>query len=388
MRTLIIILGLMVIFGVLLDAFETIVLPRRVQRHFRLTAWFYRRTWLPWRLLASRIKSVRRRENFLGYFGPLSLIFLLALWAFSLILGFALLQYGFGKHVQLGGEPINFWALLYLSGETFFTLGLGDIVPTGAAARVLTVLEGGMGFAFLGVVIGYLPTIYSSFSRREIEISLLDARAGSPPTAAELLARLGNCPEQTVLDQIFKDWERWAAEVLESHLSYPALSFFRSQHNNQSWLGALTTILDSTALVISGIDGIRNEQAKITFAMARHAVVDLAQVVNARYDPGYSDRLPPEELARLREALAKRGIRLSDKPESETKLRHLRSLYEAYALGIGRNLLITLPPWIHSERKKDNWQSGPWDKAIQATDPDTHPLSETVQLNVHVEDHF
>lgn len=388
MRALIIIFGLMVIFGVLLDAFETIVLPRRVQRHFRLTAWFYRRTWRPWRLFATRIKSVSRRENFLGYFGPLSLIFLLVLWALGLICGFAILQYGFGKNVQLAGEHINFWTLLYLSGETFFTLGLGDVLPTGTAARALTVLEGGMGFAFLGVVIGYLPTIYSSFSRREIEISLLDARAGSPPTAAELLARLGNCPEQTVLDQIFKDWERWAAEVLESHLSYPALSFFRSQHSNQSWLGAMTTILDATALVISGVDGIRSEQAKITFAIARHAVVDLAQVVNARYDPNHSDRLPAQELARLREALAKRGIRLNDKPEGEQKLRHLRSLYEAYALGIARNLLITLPPWILSEKKKDNWQSGPWDKAIQASDPDTHPLSDSVQLSVHVEDHF
>jgi len=388
MHVLIIIFGLMVIVGVLLDAFETIVLPRRVQRQFRLTAWFYRRTWRPWRLLASRIKSVRRRENFRGYFGPLSLIFLLALWAFSLILGFALLQYGFGEHVQLANERISFWALLYLSGETFFTLGLGDIVPTWPAARVLTVLEGGMGFAFLGVVIGYLPTIYSSFSRREIEISLLDARAGSPPTAAELLARLGNCPEQTVLDQIFKDWERWAAEVLESHLSYPALSFFRSQHNNQSWLGALTTMLDATSLVISGVDGIRSEQAKITFAIARHAVVDLAQVVNARYDPHNSDRLPIQELARLREMLAKRGIRLNDKPEAEKKLRHLRSLYEAYALGLARTLLITLPPWMHPEKRKDNWQSGPWDKAIQAADPDTHPLSESVQVPVHVDDHF
>ena len=91
-----------------------------------------------------------------------------------------------------------------------------------------------------------------------------------------------------MLDQILRDWERWAAEVLESHLSYPALSFFRSQHNNQSWLGALITILDGSALVIAGVDGLRNEQAKITFAMARHAVVDLAQVVNARYNPQFA----------------------------------------------------------------------------------------------------
>jgi hypothetical protein len=366
MHILIAIAGIAVIFLILLDAFETVVLPRRVQRHFRLTAWFYRRTWRPWRTIGSHINSPGRRENFLGYFGPLSLIFLLAFWAFGLIFGFALLQYGAGEHVQLGNEPITFGALVYHSGETFFTLGYGDITPTSGIARTLAVLEAGMGFAFLGIVVGYLPTIYSSFSRREIEISLLDARAGSPPSAAELLARLGNYPEQAGLDRVFRDWEHWAAEVLESHLSYPALSFFRSQHNNQSWLGALTTILDATALVVTGVDGIRGEQAKITFAMARHAVVDLAQVVNARYDPQMPDRLPTADLARLRQSLAERGLKMRDDSEAEDKLARLRSQYEPYAQAIARNLLITLPPWIHPEKRKDNWQAGPWDRAIQA----------------------
>jgi len=358
--------GIAIILSVLLDAFETVVLPRRVQRHFRISSWFYTRTWIPWRKISSRIKSPSQRENFLGYFGPLSLLFLLALWAVGLIFGFALLQFGAGGHLQLSGEPITFGRLIYHSGETFFTLGYGDIVPNSGIARALAVLEAGMGFGFLGTVIGYLPTIYSSFSRREIEISLLDARAGSPPTAAELLARFAADPRQVVIDQIFRDWERWAAEVLESHLSYPALSFFRSQHNNQSWLGALTTMLDATALVIVGVDGVRADQAKVTFAIARHAVVDLAQVVYARYDPLVPDRLPASELARLRQSLAERGVKLEEGNEAEQKLAQLRALYEPYALGVGRNLLINLPPWIHPEKKKDNWQAGPWDRAIQA----------------------
>ena len=303
MHVLSAIAGIFSILAILLDAFETVVLPRRVRRTFRISNWFYRRTWIPWRKLAGRIENQSRRENFLGYFGPLSLIFLLALWAAGLICGFALLQYGAGEHFRLSGEPMTFGLLVYHSGETFFTLGYGDIIPSSGVARALAVIEAGLGFGFLGVVIGYLPTIYSSFSRREIEISLLDARAGSPPTATELLARFGNCPQQEVLDQIFRDWERWAAEVLESHLSYPALSFFRSQHNNQSWLGALTTILDGSALVMAGVDGLHDQQAKITFAMARHAVVDLAQVVNARYNPEVADRLPPAELDRLRQSL-------------------------------------------------------------------------------------
>jgi hypothetical protein len=366
MHILATLVGIAIVLTVLLDAFETVILPRRIRRALRLSTWFYRSTWVPWIKIARRIRSANQQENFLGYFGPLSLIMLLALWAAGLIFGFTLMQFGAGDHVQLRGQSVSFYGLLYHSGETFFTLGYGDIVPISTIARFLSVLEAGMGFGFLGAVIGYLPTIYSAFSKREIEISLLDVRAGSPPTSAELLGRFGSSLRQDILDQIFRDWERWAAEVLESHISYPALSFFRSQHSNQTWLGALTTILDATSLIIAGVDGIKSDQAKSTFAMARHAVVDLSQIVNARYDPHMADRLPADDLTKLRRALSDRGLKFPDGVESEQKLVYLRSLYEPYAIAMARNLFITLPPWIHSEKRKDNWQAGPWDRAIQA----------------------
>ncbi len=365
MHALAAIAGILIILSVLLDAFETIVLPRRVQRSFRLTSWFYRHTWVPWVKLSRLIKAPARREAFLSYFGPLSMIFLLGIWAFGLIFGFAVLQSGFGHHVKLGNDPITFRLLLYHSGETFFTLGYGDIVPTTGLARALAVVESGMGFAFLAIVIGYLPIVYQAFSQREVEISLLDSRAGSPPTAMELLNRLGCCPDQSVLDQVFRDWERWAAELLESHLSYPPLSFFRSQHGNQSWLGALTVVLDVTSLVIAGIETIRPDQAKLTFAMARHAAVDLAQVVDAQYDPNINGRLTAEALQELRRRLAENGLKLRQNEIADQKLTKLRSLYEPYVEGIARNLLMNLPPWMPKERKKDNWQGGPWDKMIQ-----------------------
>jgi hypothetical protein len=380
------IVGIFTVVLVLLDAFETIVLPRRIRREFRLSRVFYRRTWQPWRRIAESIDAPGRRENFLGYFGPLSLIFLLALWACGLIFGFTLLQYGAGDHLQLNNQPVTFYTLIYHSGETFFTLGYGDIVPTSSVARFLAVLEAGMGFGFLGTVIGYLPTIYSSFSRREIEISMLDERAGSPSTASELLSRMGKSTQQDVLDGVFRDWERWAAEVLESHLSYPALSFFRSQHNNQSWLGALTTVLDASSLVIAGVDGLRSDQAKLTYAIARHAVVDLSQVVTARYDPNFPDRLPDEQMAQLRKSLQDRGVKLGEGAQFEQKLSYLRSLYEPYAQAIARNLLITLPPWIHEEKKKDNWQAGPWDRIIQARG--LAILGQKIKLIPEIDDHF
>jgi Ion channel len=366
-----VVFGIAIIWAVLLDAFETVVLPRRVLRHFRLTAYFYRRTWIPWRRVASWIKNTSRQQNFLGYFGPLSLILLLGVWAAGLIFGFALIQYGMGGHEQLSGEPLTFGKIVYHSGETFFTLGYGDIVPTSGLARALSVIEAGMGFAFLGVVIGYIPVVYASFSRREIQISMLDARAGSPPTAAELLVRLAGRSDdpgmdQKVLDDVLRDWERWAAELLESQISYPVLTFFRSQHSNQSWLAALTTMLDVTSLVLTGIEGVHPGQAKLTFAMARHAAVDLAQVVNARHDPEAPDRLPDAEYEALRGALAAAGLQLRSDEYGRDKLAKLRSMYEPYVHATGRNLMLTPPAWRRPEKTRDNWQAGPWDRVIQA----------------------
>lgn len=366
MHTLAIISGAAIILLVLTDAFETVVLPRRVRRHFRITILFYRNTWRPYARLASRIRSQAQRETVLGYFGPLSMIALLVIWALGLIVGFALLQYGGGTHLAFGNQPITFRLLLYHSGETFFTLGYGDITPASYYSRALSVVEAGMGFGFLAVVIGYLPTIYSAFSRREIEISLLDARAGSPPSAAELLTRTLSGVDRGTLDRLLHDWERWAAEVLESHLSYPVLSFYRSQHSNQSWLGALTVILDATALVIAGIEGVNSEQARWTYKMARHAVVDLAQVVNAHYDPMAEERLTDQDLLQIRRQFAEKGLKLGDGAVVEAKLHELRMKYEPYVLGIARVLYITVPRWVRQDNIKDNWQSGPWDRMIQA----------------------
>ena len=368
MKILALVAGSTLVFAILLDAFETIVLPRRVTRSFRFTALFYRFTWRPWAKMARLVPAPRRRESYLSYFGPLSLIVLLALWAFALIVGFALLQYGAGTRLQAAPGSMDFGGLLYFSGTTFFTLGYGDVVPLSGAARALAVLESGVGFGFLAMVIGYLPVIYNSFSRREVEISLLDARAGSPPSAQEFLSRMAGAHNQPLLDRFLHEWEHWAAEVLESHISYPVLALFRSQHINQSWLGALTTILDVSAMIIVGIDGIASNQARLTFAMARHAVVDLAQVVAARYDAHAPDRLSAQELISLRQSLAANGLQLRSGEEADRKLQALRSMYEPYVLALADRLLLRLPEWSSATKVKDNWRSSPWDKLIAQQD--------------------
>ena len=357
MRSWAIAAGILIILIVLWDAFETTVLPRRVSRRFRLTRFFYQATWKPFRAVARGIRPGNPRENFLSVYGPLSLILLLGTWAFGLIVGFALLQWGLGSRLTLPAGISGFRADLYLSGTTFFTLGLGDVAPLSGASRALTVFEGGMGFGFLALVIGYLPVLSQAFSRREATIALLDARAGSPPTAAELLRRHGYAEGGRALSSLFQEWERWSAELLESHVSFPVLGYYRSQHDNQSWVAALTTILDTSSLIVARVDAGPAREARLAFAMARHAVVDLARIFHQEARAPESDRLPPAERARLEQALGAGGMTLKKEPGSDQHLDHLRRMYEPYVHALGEFLLMPLPAWVPPAGAKDNWQT-------------------------------
>src|SRR3989440_2289428 len=353
--------GVLLITGVLWDVFETIVLPRRVTRRIRLTRLFYRFTWSPWWAISRLIRKKKRRETFLGIYGPLSLLVLLTVWAASVVFGFALLHWAIGSKVVPANNAASLLTDLYYSGTTFFTLGLGDVTPSGAGARTITVIEASIGFGMLALVIGYLPVLYQAFSRREVNISMLDARAGTPPTAVELLCRHQEARSMPNLDQWLRDWEMWAADLLESHLSYPVLCFFRSQHDNQSWLSALTTILDTCALVMVGIDGVPKWQAQLTFKMTRHAVVDLSQVFNTSPLQHDGKRLPDGELDRLRSALAQAGVPLRSEPGDDGTLAELRSMYEPYITVLSDYLLMPLPGWLPKSRAIDNWQTSAWE---------------------------
>jgi hypothetical protein len=361
-----VILGVLLILVVLWETFETIVLPRRVTRQFRLTRLFYRATWQFWAALAAMRGSRKKRDSLLSYYGPLSLLLLLGLWALALVMGFGLLHYGL--HDKLAGALFasDFGNALYLSGTTLFTLGLGDVLPASPLGRFITVLEAGIGFGFLALVIGYLPVLYQAFSRREVTISLLDARAGSPPTAYEMLRRQSGVHGMEALTELLQDWELWSADLMESHLSYPALAYFRSQHDNQSWIASLTAILDVCALAMVGLEGMCQYQARMTFAIARHALVDLSQVFNAPPDKeARFDRLPPPALEELRKGLHAAGFQLADGSAAAEELRRLRALYEPYALSLAQYLRLELPPWIKGATAKDNWQTTAWQQSQQ-----------------------
>jgi hypothetical protein len=355
MRILALVAGFLFLFTVLLDAFQTIILPRRATGRFRLTRLFYVATWRPWVFFARRVGNPRKRETAFSFYGPLSLIFLLVVWAGAMVVGFALLFYAQGSPFNDAAQHAGIRSDLYVSGTTIFTLGLGDVTPQGAGARALVILESGTGLGFLAVVMGYFPVLYSAFSRREVSISLLDARAGSPPTAAELLRRHSYQGAEQALSLLLVEWERWSAELLESHISYPQLCYFRSQHSNQSWISALTAILDTSALLIAGVRGHEARQAQLTFAMARHAMVDLAQIFSLSPANDAADRLPAERYEQLYNLLCQSGVSVCRDGHSIERLREMRALYEGYALTLSDYLCMPLPPWMADQPHKDNW---------------------------------
>ncbi len=277
------------------------------------------------------------------------------------MIGFACLHWAAGSALNTPDGQQSFLTDLYLSGTTFFTLGLGDVSPRTTFARFLVVLEAGIGFAFLALIIGYVPPLNQAFSRREVSISLLDACAGSPPTAAEMLLRHRDAFGMEALQELLHEWELWSAEFLELHLSYPVLAYFRSQHDNQSWLAALTTILDTTSLVIAGVEGACQRQAERTFAMARHAAVDLAIVFYTPPLEPEQDRLPGAELVHLRSILAASGVKLREGNDSDRKLAELREMYEPYLCSLSKYFCIAIPPWIHASKVPDNWQMSVWE---------------------------
>ena len=360
------------LFGVFLiglivwEGFETIILPRSVVRPLRITRGFYRLLWPISARIARKLPD-DRRDLFLSYFGPLSLPLLLVVWAGGLVIGFALLQWALPEGLARVPGMNRYGTALYQSGVTFFTLGYGDVVPRTNIARFVAVSEAGIGFGFLAVVIGYLPVLYQAFSRREAIISLLDSRASSPPSATEMLKRHGESHQMANLAPMLRNWEVWASEQLESHLSYPVLTYYRSQHDHQSWLGALTAIMDTCSLLMVGTAGDPDWQsgvqwqARSTMAMCRHMLVDLAYIFNLPPRPLDRDRLPLDDLATLRRILAQAGLPLCDGPEDDQKLADLRGLYEPYAHALSDFLLFSLPAWLPDPDTPDNWQTSAWD---------------------------
>ena len=355
----------LLIVWVLWDAFETILLPRRVPARLRPSRFVLRWLWGLWSAIARAITIRGPRENFLSYYALLGVLALVIVWAGGLVTGFAMVHWAEGSHLAGGAITPGFAADLYMSGTTFFTLGLGDLHPTTTSARIVTVIEAGTGFGFLALVIAYVPVIYQAFSKREARITMLDEWAGSPPSAAVLLRRCFESADPNVLSPLLKDWETAAAEILESHLSYPILCFFRSQHDNQSWLASMVAILDTCALAVVGVERLDPFQARLTFAIGRHALVDLCQTLRLRPTPVVELAESAGDSGELRRWLTAAGVKLAEGADADRRLSELRALYLPYAEPLSALLLMRLPTVLPPPKARYNWETTAWAKTAR-----------------------
>jgi Ion channel len=335
--------GIVLLVITLLDVFSTLVMPRASRRRVRLTRLLFLATWRPWRWVGVRMNTLEQRERVLAVAAPVFFFILLVTWAGLAVVGYALLLWSPAfVHGVHGPGAGSFPTALYFSGSSLFTIGFGDVVATGLT-RAVVIVEGATGLGLVAVVIAYLPVLYQAFNRREVGIMLLDARAGSPPSGPELLRRTGGQGLAGDLPELFREWERWSADVLETHLSYPLLAFFRSPHDYTSWVTAIGSVLDAATLVLAAVEDGPREEAKTFYLTGVHVVEDLWQFFR---QPERDAQIGRDEFDEVMEDLRNTGIALQPEEDAWAMFGRLRSRYGGRLDALA--LLLASPPgqWI------------------------------------------
>jgi hypothetical protein len=339
------VLGLLIWAAVLWDGFATIILPRTVAPSRRLSGRFNRLSWWLWSRVARRIVQDELRLSFLAVYGPISVMLLLILWAGLMIVAFALIYHTMGQRFQASVGPADFGTLLYMSGSTFLTLGIGDVTSADSIGRLFMILEAGSGLIFLGLVITYMPLLHQAYASREVYNLLIHSRVGTSPVAIDLLRYTG--PDRAeILRGHLRDAERWMAETLQSHLAHPVLSFYRAQHWGESWLVSVATIMDTCTLVIVGGEGLPAAQARLTYQMGVRLLTDLTHALAIRIDPHCPSRVAEADVPAIAAAMQAAGLSLKLEQMRTLELLRLSREYEVYLIALSHWLMFPLAGWL------------------------------------------
>lgn len=337
-----IIVGLALLLAVFSDLFQTVILPRPAVRKFGLVRRLLRLLWYGWRWIGNRINLQSRRESWLAYFAPLAVLLMFAIWGAALVLAYGLLVEGVG--IEVHPALNNFGSALYFSATTLVPLSYGDFVPEGVPARLITIAESTTGVVLAALAITLLFSLYESFQRREELVVQLDAFAGVPPNGMQILETGAQPGMHEQLLHVFEEWRGWTAAVLESHLAYPTLFWFRSSHDNEAWLNSFGAVMDAAVLVLSTVKDDSEGAARLMLTIGNHLVEDLSWFFHyERIDDPIVER---SEFDQARERLKAAGYQCRGEEEAWQKFVKLRSNYAAQLNQLARLLAIVPAEWI------------------------------------------
>ena len=334
--------GALVIGLVLYDVFQAVIVPRPSTSGIGLARYIVATSWRLWRRYGETLSRADKRERRLGAYAPFILVFLLFFWGATLILGYGLVLDGLRD--QVSPRPPDLWTSLYFAGTSLITIGFGDVTPVGPAARIVALAAGATGLVLVALAITLIFSLYGSFQRREVLVVTLDSPAGAPPSGVELLESMGRLRLIDDLPALFLSWEKWSAEVLDSHLAYPLLCFFRSSHDNESWVSALGALLDAATLCLTTVEGCPEGHAKLLLAIGAHLVEDVSKYFRITHEHGVIVERSEFDAARTR--LAEAGWRLRDAERSWSDFQRIRGRYAGDLEGMARFWAVPPAQWI------------------------------------------
>jgi hypothetical protein len=322
------------------DLFETVVVPRPTPGWFRIGRYIIRGSWRG--LTAIRDgRPNRSYDRILGLFAPAMTLTLLGAWLVALILGYGLLMYALRDEIQ--PVPTSLGSALYFAATSVLTLGFGDFVAVGAPARIIITTAAITGLGVVALVVTFLFSLYGSYQRREMQVVSLQAAAGAPPSAVALLETYAQLGLVGRLPDLFREWERWGVEVLDSHVAYPLLGYFRSSHDNLSWISALGTVLDAASLVLTTICEVPRGEAKLFKRVGAHLVED---IFNLGFRTGAPVGLDRSDFNAACDRLEEAGYTLEDRDRAWPVFEAARATYAVRLEAMARYWATPAASWL------------------------------------------
>jgi hypothetical protein len=330
--------GILVVFVTLRSAIRVLVLPRNANDP--VARFWFRAMRVLFHLRTARARSYEERDEIMALYAPVSLLGLAGLWLTLVLGGYLAMYWG------LGAPTLD--AAFRVSGSALFTLGFATV--DNFVTTVLTFSEAAIGLGLVALLIGYLPTIYAAFSRREAAVTLLEVRAGSPPSAEEMILRYHRIHGLARLSDVWATWESWFVDVEETHTSLAALAFFRSPQGHRSWVTAAGAVLDAASLITSTLDVPRDPQRELCIRAGFLSLRYIASYFQVPFNP---DPRPTDPISVARSEydvvcnrLAAAGVALKeDRDETWRQFAGWRVNYDVVLLALAALTMAPLAPW-------------------------------------------